>query len=242
MTLSDTMRTAVTEAYAAYFRTPTSAQKSYAKEILKDPVAPATAVLIAARHLLGPTFTAYEPETLWLELSNICPINRDKLMAGIALAMTPSFYWDYRVFGATVHALNDEMVVPEIVPRCTAPQMTWGVFEAELLFALTDGESTRPEFDESLEAYVAVSLLEEGCVVPPVGLSFCYEELKRKISPDSQILREETEKAWAELPKEKLDPSKFKDDALGAQLLKLTDSWLYAAEKTAQLRSYLAKI
>lgn len=241
MTLSELQRTLVKEAYAAYFRSPTNAQKAYAKEVMQDCAAPATVVLIAARHLLGPTFLSYEPETLWLELDP-CPSNRDKLMAGIALAMTPSFYWDYRVFGATTHALNDEMVSPEEVPMCTPEQMAWAAFEAELLFALTDGESTRPEYDPSVEAYVAMSLFYEGLVVPPVGLGFAAEELTAKVVPDALTLQKETEAAWAALPKEKLEQKKFEDSALGAQLGKLATSWSYVESKTKDLRSRLASL
>lgn len=241
MTLSEQQRTAVKEAYAAFFRNPTNAQKANAKALMQDPEASATAVFVAARYLLGPTFEAYEPETLWQELDP-CMSNRDKLMAAIALAMTPSFYWDYRVFGATVHALNNEMVRPEEVPHCDAGPMAWASFEAELLFALTDGESTRPVYDPSVEAYVAVALFDEGFVTPPSGLSFAAEELKAKISPDSQVLRREVEKTWAALPKENLGQKKFEDSALGAQLSKLADSWLYVEEKTKRLRSELGKL
>jgi hypothetical protein len=238
MTLSELQRTLVKEAYAAYFRQPTNAQKAYAKEVMKDCAAPATAVLIAARHLLGPTFLSYEPETLWLELDP-CSNNRDKLMAGIALAMTPSFYWDYRVFGATTHALNDEMVSPEEVPMCSPEQMAWAAFEAELLFALTDGESTRPEYDPTVEAYVAMSLFYEGLVIPPAGLGFAAAELTAKVVPDALNLQKETETAWAALPKESLEQKKFEDSALGAQLMKLATSWCYVAAKAKDLRERL---
>ena len=241
MTLSELQRTVVKEAYAAYFRTPTNAQKQRAKEVLQDPEAPATAVLVAAKHLLGPTFVVYEPETLWLELDP-CHSNRDKLMAAIALAMTPSFYWDYRVFGATVHAFTNEMVVPDAVPKCDAGQMAWASFEAELLFAITDGESTRPEYDEAIEAYVAVSLFDEGFVTIPSGLGFAAAELTAKVSPDALNLKKETEAAWAALPKEKLEQKTFENNALGAQLSKLATSWVYVAEKTKLLRDTLATL
>ena len=241
MTLSELQRTLVKEAYAAYFRSPTNAQKAHAKEVMQDCDAPATAVFIAAKHLLGPTFITYEPETLWLELDP-CHSNRDKLMGAIALAMTPSFYWDYRVFGATTHAFTNEMVSPESVPKCDAGQMAWAAFEAELLFAITDGESTRPEYDESVEAYVAVSLFDEGFVTTPSGLGFAAAELTSKVSPDALNLKKETEDAWAALPKEKLEQRTFENNALGAQLSKLATSWVYVAEKTNQLRAELAKL
>ena len=241
MTLSDLQRLVVKEAYAAYFKEPTQAQKQNAKEVLQDCDAPATAVFVAARHLLGPTFIAYEPETLWLELDP-CLANRDKLMAAIALAMTPSFYWDYRVFGATTHALNNEMVVPEAVPHCSPSQMAWAAFEAELLFALSDGESTRPEFDPSVEAYVAVCLFDAGMATTPPGLSFAAEELERKVSADSLNLKKETEDAWAALPKDALENKKFENNPLGTQLQRLAAAWVYVEAKTKVLRAELGKL
>ena len=239
MTLSEQQRSLVKEAYAAYFRTPTNAQKQKAKEVMDSCDSTATAVFIAARHLLGPTFLSYEPETLWLELDP-CSTNRDKLMAAIALAMTPSFYWDYRVFGATVHAFSSEMVVADAVPKCDAGEMAWASFEAELLYALSDGESTRPEFDDCVQAYIAVSLFEEGFVTPPSGLNFASDELASKISADALNLKKETEDAWAALPKEKLEQKSFEDNALGAQLSKLATSWIYVSQKTKQLRAELS--
>jgi hypothetical protein len=120
--------------------------------------------------------------------------------------------------------------------------MAWAAFEAELLFALSDGESTRPEFDEPVEAYIAVALFDEGFVLPPSGLQFAAAELKAKLPKDSALLLGETEKAWAELPKEKLEQKKFDNSPLGAQLDKLATSWIYVLEKTTRLRDTLATL
>jgi len=241
VTLSDQQRLVVKEAYAAFFRSPTHAQKDHAKAVLQDCDATATAVFVAARHLLGPTFVSYEPETLWLELDP-CASNRDKLMAAIALAMTPSFYWDYRVFGATVHALSNGHVQPEEVPHCDAGPMAWAAFEAELLFALSFGESTRPEFDDCVQAYIAVALFDEGFVYPPAGLHVVADELKARLPKSAALLLGETEKAWTALPKEKLEQKKFDDSPLGAQLEKLAASWVYVSEKTKRLRGELEQL
>lgn len=241
MTLSELQRTVVKEAYAAFFKVPSNVQRDRAKSVMEDCEASATAVMVAARYALGPAFIAYEPETLWLELDP-CHTNRDKLMAGIALAMTPSFYWDYRVFGATTHALNNERVAPETVPKCGPDQMAWATFEAELLFALTDGESTKPEYDASVEAYVASCLFDEGFVIPPAGLGFAEEELTGMLQMRSLTLQKETKAAWAALPKEKLEQKKFEDSALGAQLMKLAQVWTYVEAKTNSLRTELEKL
>lgn len=239
-TLAETQRALVKEAYAAYFKTPTAATKKLSEQILADCTSSATAVLIAARHLLGPTFTAYEPESIWLQ-TDTCPLNRDKLMAGIALDVMPSFYWDYRVFAATTHALNDEGVSPDSVPQCTPEQMAWSVFEAELLFALNDDQNTRPDYDQAVQNYMAVCLFDEGYVYPPVGLSDTVDELEKMTGDDWKDLRQKTSKAWAELPKDKLTSTKFEDNALGAQLTRLAGCWVYVTSRAERLREELAK-
>lgn len=238
--LAQQQRLAVKEAYAAFFKESTQASKAHAKSVIADPESAATALFIAAKHLLGAGFVTYEPDTLWLELDPPTP-NRDKLMAGIALAMTPSFYWDYRVFGATTHAFTDDPVQPTDVPRCTPGAMAWTAFEAELLFALSDGESTVPDHDPCVDAYVATVLFDEGFVLPPVGLGFCVEELKSYLPKEALVLRSEVESAWSAFPKEKIDSSKFEDNPLGAQLRKLAEAWLYVAERTKLLRNQLEK-
>jgi hypothetical protein len=119
--------------------------------------------------------------------------------------------------------------------------MAWATFEAELLYAITDTESSVPEYDESIEAYIAVSLWDEGYVIPPAGLGAAAAELKKRLNPEASLLRSEVEKAWAELPKDRLDVHKIKDGALGAQLLKLAEPWLYVGERTRSLREYLGK-
>lgn len=236
--LSDAQRMLVKEAYAAYLKVPTASSKKKAEAILADCNSSGTAVMVAARHLLGPTFTSYEPESIWLQ-TDMCAINKDKLMAGVALDVMPSFYWDYRVFGATTHALNDEAVNPDYVPLCSSEQMAWAVFEAELIFALNDGEGTRPDYDQSVQNYMAACLFDEGFVVPPVGLGDTADELERMISEDAQLLRQKTSEAWAKLPKDNLSSVKFEDNALGAQLTRLADCWRYVSARTELAREQL---
>ena len=242
MTLSELQHLAVKEAFAAYYSSSTQLKKDVARSILQDAAAPATAVLVAARQLLGPMFLAYEPETLWLELDP-CHSARDKLMAAIALAMTPSFYWDYRVFGATTHALNDEIVLPADVPRCTAEQMVWAAFEAELLLALTESENenTQPVYDDSVKAYVAVTLFTEGRVLPPTGLVFADEELQRLLSPEALVLRKEIKEAWEARPKgTSLETMSRETSPVGIQIQHLAATWAYVEARTERLRASLA--
>lgn len=238
MRLSELQRTLVRAAYEAYFRQPTAAQRDKAKKYLRDGTTFATTALISVRYLLGPTVVSYEPETVWLE-TDASPLNRDKLMAAMALGTTPSYYWDYRVFGATTHALNDERVVPEYVPKCTPEQMAWSVFEAELLYAMLDNGESTPVFDEAIPAYVATCLHEEGYVVPPVGLSMAKEDLEKLIAPDAMALKSEVEDAWAKLPKDRVDPRSFGDSAVGVQMTRLADCWNYVYQRATRLREQL---
>lgn len=238
MRLSELQRTLVRAAYEAYFRQPNATQREKAKRFLQDSTTCATTVLVSAKYVLGPTFLSYEPETVWLE-TDASPLNRDKLMASMALGMTPSFYWDYRVFGATVHALNDEKVNVSYVPKCTPEQITWAVFEAELIFAMLDNGDTTPEFDQPVQSYIASCLFEEGYVTPPVGLSIVSDDMARLIAPDSLPLKTEVETAWAKLSKDTIDPRSFGDSALGAQMTRLADCWNYVYKRATRLKEQL---
>jgi hypothetical protein len=149
-----------------------------ARALMQDPAAPATALFVAATRLLGPAFRTFEPETIWLEL-DAPQENRDKLSAAIALAVMPAFFWDVRVFGTTVLALNDLPVFPSEMPAPLPEQMAWGAIEAELIFALADDEGTEPNYGDEVTAYVAALLLHAGLVVCPEPLEFAADDLQR---------------------------------------------------------------
>lgn len=239
MSLEKTLRDLARDAYAAYRQKSTAARKQAAEVILNQDEAPATALLIAVRHVLGPGALAWEPESLWLELGDISYSNRDEISAAIALTMTPSFYWDYRVFGATVQALNHMPVVADQIPHFDAYTTPWAVYEAELIFALGDDGDTTPHFDDEPAAYVATLLHDAGFVHCPPLLSFASDLLTKQLTAEGKELATKVKQAWAELPKEGLEDHVFEDTSLGAQLQNLASSHVYLVNRAAALRTAL---
>ena len=148
------------------------------RSVLKDPESPGLLLFLAARRLLGPEWVDWEPETLWLELPEVTA-NRDKLQVAQLLATYQAFYWDYRVFANVVAALNNQAVYPETIPELPAAFLSWAVFEAELIFALSEDKATIPEFNDEVEAFIGASLHHAGVVKAPENLEFCASHLKK---------------------------------------------------------------
>lgn len=186
----------VNTAYKAYKAAAKKTKAAAAHKALENSATPATTVLIAAIHLLGPIeeFKTWEPETLWLTLGDVAIINRDKLLAAIALDVTPSFYWDYRVMGNTVLAFNNIAVGVRNIPAPTPEQLAWGVWEAELIYALTEtGDVEAPELDDEPAAYTAALLHDAGFAKAPEFLFFAEEKLKELINdvePDAEVQKD----------------------------------------------------
>jgi hypothetical protein len=172
----------------AYLASRKSGDKDRATAVLRDPGAPATALLLAATRLFGPEIREFEPETLWLRLDPPLP-NRDKLSAAIALGTLPSFYWEARAFGATALALNDDPVLPAEFPRTTPDQLAWAVLEAEILHALQDDGASSPAFGDEVAAYTAAMIFDAGLVLCPDRLEFADDELRRLLTSEGRELR-----------------------------------------------------
>jgi hypothetical protein len=233
---SKAVQALVRAASAAYDRKTTEDLKRISKEIIADPAAPALALMIAARHILGEGFTIWEPETLWRELDPPM-LNKGKLAAAIALDIMPSFYWDYRVFASTIIVLNDGIAILDQIPQPTPLEMTWGVFDAEVIFALTTKEAVTPEFDDEPSAFAAMQLYEAGWVYPPANMLFCEENLLKLLSDEAHQLHDDV-KRQVEAHKEDITSVKAED----VQLARLADSQLYVVNRTNAVADYLKKL
>lgn len=190
---------AVSAAWKAY-RQPTGAHaKSVARELMKDSLSPATALFVAAHHLLGPGFTAWEPESLWAQL-DIADHNRDKLLSAVTMAVNPAFYWDVRVFGNVSEVFSDGVTNIDTVPCPDVDEMSWAVFEAELLMALPGTDVVNVEFDDPVEAYVAACAHEQGCVLLPENLKFAEPHLTKLLNSDARALSARAKELAAKHP------------------------------------------
>jgi hypothetical protein len=171
---------------------------SAARAIVADPEAPPAALLAAAKILLGPTCMAWEPEVIWHEMkaAGAHDVHHDALLAGCALGMTPSYWWDWRAFAATARAFGhlpfDDSGLLELDPHVLAAS----VFEADACLAISTTLDDLPEveFDHEPAAYAAACLLHAGFPVAPAPLKFAETALSKMLPTDSTPLALEAKK------------------------------------------------
>jgi hypothetical protein len=233
MSLSDKLKDAVRLAVREYSR------KSGRDVSLTDTTIPATVLFIDLHRRLGAEWPSWEPETLWLTLPEVTPVNRDKILAAASLASNPAFYWDWRVAGNTALAFANVPGFPEHPPEPTPEQLAWAVFEAELIFALSDDEDVTPSFDDEVAGYVAAVLHHNGWVQAPDILAFCQEHLTGLLNADAKELAAKVKTAWEAHPRTDLEQSKFEDTALGVQLSRQANVLRYLEQRADQLRNAL---
>lgn len=229
---------AVHAAWNAYTAKPTASVTALAREVMRDSASPAAALFIAARHLLGPTFTSWEPESLWAHL-DIADHNRDKLLAAITSVVHPAFYWDPRVFATTCEVFNDGSTAVEALARPDADEMSWAVFESELLHAITDPEGEEPEFDDPVEAFVGAAAHDHGRVLLPGNLEFAERHLAKLLNDDARAVMAKAKEALSKTPQEAAGRYRPDGTPEGVQVGRLLDANLYVGERAALLTACL---
>lgn len=209
------------------------------KEMLRNEATCAVACDLAAKQLLG-DYSAWEPESIWMELGNqgveLPDLNKSKILAALTLKFMPSFYWDGIVLEHTAMAFNDILSNPNILHEATPGQLSWATYEAEMI-RTNYGESV-PDFQHEPVAYTAVVLHRAGFVVAPEPLEFAQELLdKINLSSDN---KEAITKAWKALDKETLKDHAFPETAVGVQLARLATVHIYLEDRKRQCAEDLA--
>lgn len=227
----------------SYVPVPLSAErKSSAAQLLQDPEATATAVHRAAELLLGNMIRNWEPESIWLGLRDhgieIPQTNKDKVMAINVLLTYPAFYWEVNAFEDTALAFNNEAVIPDALQEASPAQLSWAIYEVEILIQSTGQD---PEFDYEPAKYAAVSLHREGFLVAPELLTFAQRELDR-LTRGHQELIPEIKSRWEALDKEKLDTVEFQENPIDVQLAQLAAVYLYVRERAQRYKEDLGKL
>lgn len=224
---------------------PSSQKHDVAQAMLRDPHTSATACTYSVELLYGEQVRAWEPESLWLSLSrdhvDIPLVNRDKILAAHTLLMLPAFWWEVNIFENTVMAFNDMEASPDTLQEATPGQLSWGVFEAELLFTQSAIEET-PVFDREPTLYTAAVLHRAGYVLAPELLQFAQDSLDRAVSSSDHVTKKEVETAWRTLKEKPIPERTFDDSPLGYQLAQLTTVEKYLQERTERYESDLKKL
>ena len=221
----------------AFTANSTEETRAAARKVLKDPAASALLLVVAAKHLLGPEFMDWEPETIWTDLDRVGALasHRDALNAAVAVFTHPQCCWDYRVFGHTVLALNDSPSTPSSFPRPSPEQIVWAVLQITLL--CPDPEI---EFFDDVPGYVAALLLDAGYATTPDFLAFADDALKAILSSEGKDFAGKVSDAWAETPKESVETKSFDSTAMGVQLQRLAEIRLYVKLRAEAVERGLA--
>lgn len=193
-----------------------------AKDLVRDPDATGVGLMAALPSLLG-NFLTWEPESIWLELDHqgidVPDANRAKIMAGVALCLMPSFYWDALVFEKTALAFDGHTPNPEILEEATPAMLAWSVVESAEI--VRRARNAAWEFQHEPRAYAGVVLARAGYVHAPDQLSFAQTALNRQRGTDA-LCKEVAEK-WAEVDKRasSLEALPLNEDPVGVQLARL---------------------
>jgi hypothetical protein len=143
-------------------------------DILKDPEVFATSALSIMFDEFGAECTDWDPDSLGMEIRNAFNVDAsdellDRLIAGMALLTSNSFFVDVTAFTATCNSLNRGVVMTDSWVPADLDDVLWGVTEARFLL----GEDYDEEgYSHSVKRYVGVLLKQEGIKKIPSVLAF----------------------------------------------------------------------
>lgn len=221
-----------------------SAPSATVKALLEDENTSATGCFLAVREACGNGCRAWEPESIWLTLErrnvHVPPLNRDKILAAHTLMMVPAFWWEVNCFQNTVMAFNNVISDPEVLQEPTPAQLSWGIFEAEMLYGYSDMPET-PEFDREPLLYTAICLHRAGHIVAPDLLQFAQKELERLNNGEQIVSPAQIRDRWRRLNKTR--PREWQEDnPVDVQLSRLLGVNLYMEEKAKRYQSDLSAL
>jgi hypothetical protein len=157
------------------------------RELLLNPDTFATTMVVALIDVYGTEFLAWSPETTRMETEEDFSFkwratNFDRLMAGIALLKTDSFYRSLPDFIELCNILSGSGATPGVFDPADALECAWGITEALLL---SPPDSDEP-FDEEIRAYIGKVVEMEGIIVPPdiLKIGILDQDRKHRITAD----------------------------------------------------------
>jgi len=217
-----------------------SAHQQAADDLLRDEHATATGCFHAVQTLCGDEFRNWEPESIWLTLDRrgveVSVLNRDKILAASTLTIIPAFWWEVNAYENTTLAFNNVVSNPDIVQEASPAQLSWAVYEAELLYSQQDDLTDPPEFDREPVQYTAIVLFRAGYLRAPDLLNFAQRELDRLNHNGAKVTVKQVDEAWKALQKKDLPDKSFSDSPLDIQLGHLASVELYLQEQLQRYR------
>lgn len=198
----------------------------------------ATSILLVLRKMFGNQFMAWEPESLWLELNDqkidVPTVNRGKILAVTSLLIEPAFYWDATIFEKTTLSFNSEVTIPGSIQEASPAQLSWAVFEAEMLL---QAHGSDPDFDHEPQRYTATSMFRDGLILAPEFLVFAQKELDKLPAERDEELAKRVRDRWMNLPRdneEALRNVELDETPEGVQIAKMVAIHLYMKERATR--------
>lgn len=137
-------------------------------QVFTDPNSFATTLVVCLMDIYGPDAFSWAPETIRREIEEDFGVqwpraNFDRLMAGIAMVTTDTFYKNLPDFIELCNILSGAPATPGVFAPADAADCAWGITEAILLSPPDEEEP----FIEEIRAYVGKVVEMEGILSPP---------------------------------------------------------------------------
>jgi len=221
---------------------------SAAKAALRDEKTCASACMFAMDALLGSSWRAWEPETLWLSLTrmrvHVPDENREQIMAARSLITTGRFYYDMHAFEKTCMSFNNEEGNYDALDDAPVMYISWAVAEAEMIHRFyEDGETG--VLDREPVCYTAIQLHRAGFVQAPTPLGWAQKELDKHNANDAACkkLCATVREGWAAAPRgDDLLSAAFPETPEGVQLARLAAVHVYHERRRKEREQQLAKL
>ena len=122
----------------------------------------------------------WTPKTIIMELESMFGVipkqgNIDRLMAGVHLMTTNSFYTSLPDFNDLCNVLSGDHPSPDVWQPTDAASCAWAITEAMLIAPPEDTDSA---FTDDIRAYMGILLQKEGILNPPDVLRIAHYDKK----------------------------------------------------------------
>jgi hypothetical protein len=161
------------------------------KEVWTNPNSFATTLVVLFADTYGMEAFDWDPMTIQSEIEQdfAVKLNRnifDRLMAGIAVVSTDSFFSSLPDFINICNVLSGDSYDPTVFDPADTVECAWGMTEA-LLLSPPDDDTEEP-FNQEIVDYISETLKLEGILTPPdilkIGLKEDFQELVNKVRYD----------------------------------------------------------
>ena len=161
------------------------------KRVWQDLNSFATTLLTLFIDTYGTEAMDWDPMTISSEIEQDFAVKLDRavfdrLMAGIVIVSTDSFFSKLPDFINVCNVLSGDSFDPTVFDPADAGECAWGMTEA-LLLSPPDDNVDEP-FDQEIVDYIGEALKDEGILTPPdilkIGLKSDYQDLISRVQYD----------------------------------------------------------